>query len=123
MTTFAHPHTHRGTLTRWLVNSPAGLPARITRSIDTDGDESWSVDLMRNSYWTPAPKYSGRNKEAADKIRIDLDCVLYEREELPPGTGELSRVALRVGGTNFDWRDDGAASMVGFVDYFADTDR
>ena len=121
MTTYTLPVSHRGTVTRWHVNSPhSRMTARITRSIDTDGDETWRVDVHRNGTWVPAPSYSGRNKEAADRIRAEFDVVLYEMEMFPPGPGELSRQALHVGGRH---DDDFSPGMIGPGYHWDDVER
>lgn len=99
MPSFISPSSQRGTVTRWIVDSPwSRMTARVTRTIDIDGDEHWRVDIKRGDTWSPAPAYSGRNREAAERIRQEFDCVLFEKQELPPEPGEQSRTALRVFG-------------------------
>ena len=77
------PSRHNGVFTTWRATDPRGIPARITRSIDIDGDESWNVALYRNQVWAPMPALTGRNTLARQKIERALDCLLYEVEDMP----------------------------------------
>lgn len=114
MPTFVSPSSQRGTVTRWIVNSPwSRMTARVTRTIDIDGDEEWRVDIKRGDTWTPAPKMGGRNKEAADRIRQELDCVFFEVEEIEAVQGEAARFRLDVGGSRHEERDDVGAGLTG----------
>lgn len=114
MPNFVSPVSSRGLVTRWIVESPwSRMTARVTRTIDTDGDEEWRVEIKRGDTWTPAPKMGGRNKAAADRIRRELDCVFLEVEELEAAKGEASRFKLDVGGTRHDERDDVGAGLTG----------
>jgi hypothetical protein len=78
------PSSHRGTFTTWRATDARSLlPARITRSIDIDGDESWGVAIYRNQVWAPDKALCGRNTLARQKIERALDCLLYEVEDMP----------------------------------------
>ena len=116
MTTYVTPVSCRGAVTRWHVHSPhSRMIARITRSIDTDGDEAWTVDVQRNGTWVPAPAYSGRNAEAAKRIRAEFDVILYEREDVPSPepADDGVRYALHVGGRH----DDVGPVLTGLPDW------
>jgi hypothetical protein len=114
MPNYLSPTVVRGTVTRWEADYPWDRTrARITRSIDTDGDETWRVAILRNGTWAPAPRFSGRNAEAADKIRRELDVVLFEREELPIEKDGTPRYALHVGGSRYAPADDVGPGLTG----------
>lgn len=101
MPAYLKPVSQRGAVTRWVVESPGSrMTARITRTIDIDGDEEWRVEVKRGETWSPMPTLSGRNKPAADRIRREFDCVFFEVEELEQAARDAGpRRALHVGGT------------------------
>lgn len=78
------PSRHRGTVTRWdAYDERTGNPLRVTRTIDIDGDEHWSLSIQRGGVWQRLPKYCGRNRDTSSIIKRDFALCLYETEDLP----------------------------------------
>lgn len=91
------PETQRGEFTTWRgIDPQSGQPMRISRYIDIDGDEHWSVSIQRNETWTPAPKLAGRNRETRLRIMERMQAALYELEDIPSPEPHCDRKRMNV---------------------------